>query len=129
MSLKASAIMLGVKDVEQAKKFYVGGLGCKTEQDYPGFVMCDLGDGSSKVALYQWDAVAGDAGVSAEGTGFRGISLHFITETREEVDRTIQAAAAAGGKVVKAGAAAEWGGYSGYFSDPDGYLWKVATAG
>ncbi|WHT16344.1 VOC family protein [Crossiella sp. CA-258035] len=126
--LQVSAIMLGVQDVERAKRFYVEGLGCALEKDYPGFATCLLGDGTSKLALYEWDAVAKDAGVPAEGSGFRGSSLHFITDSREVVDEVIQAAVAAGGTVVNEATAAEWGGYSGYFSDPDGHLWKVATA-
>lgn len=127
MSLQASVIMIGVKDLDRAKAFYVDGLGCEVDQDYPGFVRCRLGEGSSMLALYEWDAVAQDAGVSPEGSGFRGISFHYLTDTREAVDEAIQAAQAAGGTVVKPAAAANWGGYFGYFSDPDGYLWKVAT--
>jgi catechol 2,3-dioxygenase-like lactoylglutathione lyase family enzyme len=128
VSLQVSAIMLGVRDVDRAKKFYVDGLGCQIDQDFPGFVRCRLGAGSSMLALYEWEAAARDAGVSAEGSGFRGVSLHFITDTRDEVDEVMQTARAAGGTVVKAAAAAGWGGYFGYFSDPDGYLWKVTTA-
>jgi len=126
-TLKVSVIMLGVKDVDRAKKFYVEGLGCQVEQDFPGFVRCALGEGSSSLALYEWEAVAQDAGVSAEGAGFRGTSFHFLTDTRDEVDEVMRTAVAAGATVVKEAAAAQWGGYSGYFSDPDGYLWKVAT--
>jgi uncharacterized protein len=127
VSLQVSAIMLGVKDVDRAKKFYAEGLGCEIDQDFPGFVRCSLGEGSSMLALYEWGAAAEDAGVSAEGSGFRGVSFHFITDSTEAVDEVMQTAEAAGGTVVKAAAAAQWGGYFGYFSDPDGYLWKVAT--
>ncbi|AYY15198.1 glyoxalase [Actinobacteria bacterium YIM 96077] len=127
MKLKVSAIMLGVEDVDRAKRFYVEGLGCKIEKDFGAFVMCDLGEGSSQLALYEWNAAAQDAGVSPEGSGFRGCSFHFIGDSREEVDEVMQAAAAAGGTVVREAAAAQWGGYYGYFSDPDGYLWKVTT--
>jgi uncharacterized protein len=80
------------------------------------------------LALYEWEAAAQDAGVPAEGSGFRGVSFHFITDSRDAVDEAMQTAEAAGGTVVKAAAATEWGGYFGYFSDPDGYLWKVTTA-
>jgi catechol 2,3-dioxygenase-like lactoylglutathione lyase family enzyme len=126
IELKASAIMLGVKDIDRAKKFYAEGLGCVIEQDFPGYVMCDLGEGSSKLALYEWTAAARDAGVAAEGSGFRGVSFHFITDSREVVDEVMRKAVAAGGTTVKEAAAVKWG-YFGYFSDPDGYLWKVTT--
>jgi uncharacterized protein len=128
VSLQVSVVMLGVKDVDRAKRFYVEGLGCEIDQDFPGFVRCTLGEGSSMLALYEWEAAAQDAGVSAEGSGFRGVSFHFITDSRDAVDNVMQTAEAAGGTVVKSAAAAEWGGYFGYFSDPDGYLWKVTTA-
>ena len=127
MSLQVSAIMLGVKDVDRAKRFYAEGLGCEIDQDFPGFVRCSLGAGSSDLALYEWETAAQDAGVSAEGSGFRGVSFHFITDSRDTVDEVMQTAESAGATVVKAPAASQWGGYFGYFSDPDGYLWKVAT--
>jgi uncharacterized protein len=128
VKLQVSVVMLGVADVDRAKKFYAEGLGCEIDQDFPGFVRCSLGDGSSKLALYGRDAAAEDAGVSPEGSGFSGVSLHFITGSQEEVDEVMRAAEAAGGAVVKPAADAGWG-YYGYFSDPDGYLWKVATTG
>jgi uncharacterized protein len=127
VSVQVSVIMLGVEDVDRAKKFYAEGLGCEIDQDFPGFVRCSLGEASSKLALYEWDAAAEDAGVSPEGSGFRGVSFHFITDSRDAVDEVMQAVEAAGGNVVKAAAAVEWG-YFGYFSDPDDYLWKVTTA-
>ena len=126
MPLQATTIMLGVEDLARSKKFYGEGLGCPIEQDYPHFVKLNLGDGSS-LALYQREAAAQDAGVSSEGSGFRGVSFHCIVASREEVDDLIGKAVAAGGSVVKQAAAAQWGGYFGYFGDPDGYLWKVAT--
>jgi len=127
MPLQVTAVMIGVEDLSRSKKFYGDGLGCKIDQDHPNFASFDLGDGSSSLALYEWEAAAKDAGVSPEGSGFRGVSLHYIVPSSEEVDEVMGSAVAAGGNVVKEAAAAQWGGYSGYFSDPDGYLWKVAS--
>ena len=127
MALQVTAIMLGVRDLDRAKKFYGDGLGCTIDKDYPGFVSLSLGDGSSSLVLYEWDAAAQDAGVPPAGSGFRGVSFHYIVSSRDTVDQVIADAVAAGGAVVKEAAAAQWGGYYGYFSDPDGHLWKVAT--
>jgi catechol 2,3-dioxygenase-like lactoylglutathione lyase family enzyme len=127
--VQLTAIMIGVRDLARARKFYGEGLGCAIDKDYPGFVELNLGEGSSSLALYEWEAAARDAGVSAEGSGFRGVSFHYIVASRQTVDEVMRTAAAAGGSIVKQAAASEWGGYFGYFSDPDGHLWKVATSG
>jgi predicted enzyme related to lactoylglutathione lyase len=127
MPLQVTAIMLGVEDLARSKKFYAEGLGCPIDQDYPQFISFNLGDGSSSLALYEREAAAQDAGVSPEGSGFRGVSFHHIVSSSEAVDEVIANAVAAGGSVVKEAAGSQWGGYFGYFSDPDGYLWKVAS--
>jgi hypothetical protein len=128
MPVQLTAIMIGVEDLARSKRFYGDGLGCAIDQDHPNFVSFDLGEGSSSLALYEREAAAQDAGVSSEGSGFRGVSFHYIVESSEAVDEVIGKAAAAGGSVVKEAAASPWGGYFGYFGDPDGYLWKVASA-
>jgi predicted enzyme related to lactoylglutathione lyase len=121
--------MIGVDDVNRSKQFYGEGLGCTIEQDYPQWVSFTLGNGSSSLGIYDRKAAAEDAGVSPEGSGFRGVSFHYLVPSSDAVDDVISKAVAAGGQVVKEAAAAQWGGYFGYFSDPDGYLWKVASAG
>lgn len=68
------------------------------------------------------------AGVSSEGSDFRGASFHFIVPSSGEVDEVMSNAVAAGGGVVKDAVASQWGGYFGYFSDSGGYLWKVASS-
>ena len=128
MSIQVTAIMLGVEDLARSKAFYAHGLGCTIEQDYPGFVRLSLGEGSSSLALYPREAAAKDAGVSSEGSGFRGVSFHHIVDSNDAVDGVMADAVKAGAEVVKEAAATKWG-YFGYFSDPDGYLWKVATSG
>jgi hypothetical protein len=127
MALQVTAIMIGVEDVARSKAFYADGLGCPIQQDHPGFVSVGLGDATS-LAIYGREAAAQDAGVSPEGSGFPGISFHSIVSSKEEVDDVIGKATAAGAKIVRPAEAAQWGGYFGYFSDPDGYLWKVASA-
>ena len=127
MALQVTTIMLGVEDLARSKKFYADGLGCAIEQDYLTFVSIGLGDGSSSLALYLKEAAAQDADVSPEGSGFRGVSFHFIVPSREDVDEVLGQATSAGGDVVKEPTATGWG-YFGYFSDPDGYLWKVASS-
>ena len=127
MALQVTVIMIGVEDLARSKKFYGEGLGCQLDQDYPKFVSFNLGEGSSSLALYEREAAAQDAGVPSEGSGFRGVSFHFIVSSSHDVDEVMGHAVAAGGSVVRAAAAAQWGGYYGYFSDPDGYLWKVAS--
>jgi uncharacterized protein len=72
-------------------------------------VSFNLGDGSSSLALYEWKAAAQDAGVASEGSGFRGVSFHFIVRSREAVDEVMGDAVAAGGGVVKQAAASQWG--------------------
>jgi catechol 2,3-dioxygenase-like lactoylglutathione lyase family enzyme len=126
--LQVTAIMIGVEDLARSKEFYGNGLGCPIVQDHPTFVSFNLGDGSSSLALYEREAAAQDAGVSPDGSGFRGVSFHYIVASSEDVDEVMGKAVAAGGDVVKEAAASQWGGYFGYFSDPDGYLWKVASS-
>ena len=127
MPVQVTAIMLGVEDVARSRKFYGEGLGCTIDQDHPGFVSFNLGDGSSSLALNPREGAAEDAGVSPEGSGFRGVSFHYIVSSSEAVDEVMANAAAAGGEVVKQAAASQWGGSFGYVRDPDGYRWKVAS--
>ena len=126
MPLQVTAIMLAVEDLARSKRFYGEGLGCTIEQDYPNFVSLNLGEGSSSLALYERAAAAQDAGVSPEGSGFRGVSFHYIVSSSDDVNQVMTNAVSAGAGVVKEAAATQWG-YFGYFSDPDGYLWKVAS--
>ena len=128
MNPQITHVTLGVSDLNRAKKFYSEGLGCPIEQDYPVFVSFNLGDGSSALGLYTWEALADDAGVPPDGSGFRGVTLNYIVPSAERVDEVLAQAERAGGKIARPAQRAQWGGYFGYFADPDGYLWKVASA-
>src|SRR5919109_2611039 len=109
MAVQLTTVMIGVESLDRSKKFYAEGLGCEIAQDYPHFVALNLGAGSSSLALYPREAAAQDAGVSPEGSGFRGVSFHYIVDSKEAVDEVISKAVAAGGAVVKAAEGAQWG--------------------
>jgi catechol 2,3-dioxygenase-like lactoylglutathione lyase family enzyme len=127
MNPQISAITLAVRDIESAKEFYSQGLGCQILEEHGGFVSLELGEGSSTLALYGWEALAEDAGVAADSSGFRAFTLSFIVERGEHVDAVMARARGAGAKIGRPARRAFWGGYGGYFSDPDGYLWKVGS--
>ncbi len=127
MSTQISAITLGVSDIDRARRFYSEGLGCPVEKDHGTFVTLSLGDGSSTLSLYTWDALAADAGVTADSSGFRDFTLSYIAGSAAQVDVVLAAAERAGGAITKPAKRAFWGGYSGYFTDPGGYHWKVAS--
>ena len=126
MNLQLSAVTIGVKDINRAKKFYSEGLGCTIEKDAPVFVSLKVGDSPVKLGLYTWEALAADAGVPAEGSGFRGVTLNQIVESEARVNEMMAQAERAGATILKPAQKAQWGGYFGHFSDPDGYIWKVS---
>jgi hypothetical protein len=103
------------------------GLGWPIRQEQGPWVSFSLGNGSSALDLYPWDALADDAGVAAAGSGFRGLTLSYSVRSDERVDAVLAEAERAGGKIAKPAQRAPWGGYFGYFTDPDGYLWKVGA--
>jgi uncharacterized protein len=127
MKPHVAVITLGVKDLMRARSFYSEGLGWPIQQEDDSWVCFLLGDGSSALALYPWNELAGDARVSAAGTGFRGVTLAYNVRSERRVDEVLADAEHVGGKVVKPPERTSWGGYGGYFADPDGYLWEVVT--
>jgi uncharacterized protein len=123
-----NVITLGVRDLARAKRFYADGLGWSTRVEDENWIVFPLTGGATELALYPWDDLADDAGVSAEGRGFRGVTLAYVVRAADRVDAVLAEAESAGATIVKSAQRTSWGGYSGYFADPDGHLWEVVQA-
>jgi hypothetical protein len=117
-------ITLGVRDLAAAARFYEEGLGFPRMESPPEVAFFTL-DGTW-LGLYGRDALAADATVSPQGSGFESFALAHNVESDAQVDQVINQAISAGATLVKKPCKACWGGYSGYFKDPDGHLWEVA---
>ena len=124
MEQRVSLITLGVSDLNRSREFYQR-LGWRPSMaNTEGITFFQTG--GMALALYPRDELAKDATIAPEGQGFSGITLAYNTRNRNEVDSVLKEAKAAGATILKPAQEAFWGGYSGYFSDPDCFLWEVA---
>lgn len=123
MKQAISLVTLGVGDLARSRAFYraLGWRESSASQAEVAFYQT----GSTAFALFARASLAEDAGVSPDGAGFPGFTLAHNVASKEAVDATLREAAAAGGRLVRPGEQAPWGGYRGYFADPDGFLWEV----
>jgi hypothetical protein len=124
MDQRLSLVTLGVADLERARRFYEDGLGWKRGNKDESVVFFQLP--GSILALWSRASLAEDAGLPDAGAGFSGIVLAYNARSRAEVDAVLGQAGAAGARILKPAAETFWGGYSGYFADPDGHPWEVA---
>ena len=124
MDPRISMITLGVRDLEASVKFYEEGLGFPRRESPPEVAFFTLN--GSWLGLYSRTALAEDATVSPEGAGFEGFTLAHNVSSETEVEEVVRQALEAGATLVKKPQKVFWGGYSGYFQDPDGHLWEVA---
>lgn len=124
MKPRISMITLGVRDLAAAIDFYQNGLGFPRMDSPPEVAFFTLN--GSWLGLFGREALAADAQVSAEGSGFAGFALAHNVASEGEVDAVVAQALAAGATLVKAPQPVFWGGYSAYFKDPDGHLWEIA---
>ncbi len=125
MDQRLSLVTLGVADIARARRFYCDGLGWR-ESSAGNESVCFIDAGGVVLGLYGRAALAEDAGVPPDGGGFSGFALAHNVPSEADVDRVLAEAVDAGGILVKPGQKVFWGGYSGYFADPDGHLWEVA---
>lgn len=124
MKPRISMITLGVRDLAAAVRFYEQGLGLPRMASPPEVAFFTLQ--GTWLGLYGRDALAQDATVPADGSGFEGFALAHNVASEQQVDALLAQAVAAGATLVRPARHTDWGGYSGYFADPDGHLWEVA---
>ena len=124
MEQRVSIITLGVADLGRSREFYERLGWRRSMAKEEGIVFFQAG--GMALALYPRSELAKDANIAADGQGFNGVALAYNARTREEVDSVLVEAKVAGARILKPAEQAFWGGYSGYFSDPDGFLWEVA---
>jgi uncharacterized protein len=124
MDPRLSFVTLGVADLERSIRFYSDVLGLTRLNDHADVAFYELG--RTWLALYPRHLLAADAGVPDDGSGFARFTLAHNVRTEAEVDELLAQVAAGGARIVKPAARAEWGGRTGYFADPDGFLWEVA---
>ena len=124
MEPRLSFVTLGVSDLQRATRFYEEVLRLPRIQTPPEVTFFELG--KTWLALYPRELLAADPGVPAAGSGFPGFTLAHNVRSAGDVDWLLKEVADAGGRIVKPGTRADWGGYTGYFADPDGFLWEVA---
>ena len=125
MQPRLNIVTLGVAELERSLRFYRDGLGWQpsnASQEEIAFFQL----GGIVLALYPRTKLAEDVTIDSAGTGFSGITLAYNTKSREEVDAVLQLIQSLGERVIKPAQDVFWGGYSGYFADPDGHLWEVA---
>lgn len=131
MKPRVSILTLGVDDLERSLAFYRDGLGLETkgivgtEYERGAVVFFDLENGL-KLALYPRKDLAWDATVQEQAPSSTELSLGQLVGSREQVDAVMAEAEKAGAAIVKRAGDTFWGGYGGYFRDPDGHLWEVA---
>ncbi len=124
LALRLHLMTLGVDDVVRSARFYEA-LGLKRHmRNAEGVAFFDAG--GAVLSLYGRDALAKDAGLDKLPQGSGSATLACNVGSENDVDEALKAAEAAGGKILKPGHRIFWGGYIGYFADPDGHLWEVA---
>ena len=119
-----SLITLGVDNLERSREFYAA-LGFRISSASQESV-CFMQLNNIALSLFPRHLLAQDAMVSEKGSGFKGLTLAQNLESKEAVDRALAEARKAGAEIVKPAQDVFWGGYNGYFADPDGHLWEVA---
>ena len=124
MEPRISIITLGVSDLARSIAFYRDGLGLPMREN--GDAIAFFETKGTWLALFPRQALAADAKVDEAGSGFPSFTLAHNVRSKEEVDALLKHVDGLGATITKPAQDTDWGGYSGYFKDPDGFLWEVA---
>ena len=124
MEQRLSVVTLGVADLRRSRRFYEDGLGWKRGNDSDEVVFYQLN--GMILALFPREELAKDAHLRREGQGFGGVTLALCARSKDEVNAILAQAKKAGAGILKPAQDVFWGGYSGYFADPDGHPWEIA---
>lgn len=130
MKPRISVLTLGVADLEKSVKFYRDGLGLSTEGiigkefEYGAVAFFDLQNGL-KLALWPRKSIANDTGIPLQNPSALEFTIGHNVVSKKEVNAVMELAEKAGAKIVKPAVDTFWGGYAGYFQDPDGHLWEI----
>ena len=126
---RMNIVCLGVKDMEKSIQFYRDGLGFKTDEKDNNPKVIFFNTSGTKLELFPVELLAQDINKNSppkKTNGFSGITLAYNAKSKKEVVEVIEQARKAGATIEKEPQVVFWGGYHGYFSDPDGYYWEVA---
>jgi len=123
MDKRLGTLTLGVRDLARSRRFYEQGLGWTRDGGEDDIAFYQLN--GLVLGLYEWPKLAADAKVSAEGSGFRGVTLAYCVRRKDELEAVLEQARTAGAKILVGARDTFWGGRDGYFADPDGHLWEV----
>lgn len=125
MEQRISIITLCVSDLKKARAFY-DALGWKVASEDQAEEIVAYNLQNMALALYPWDKFVDEVKIPANRSGYSAFTIAYNVNSENEVDDMLEEAQKAGGRLIKPAEKVFWGGYSGYFSDPDGNLWEVA---
>ncbi|GAA1157189.1 VOC family protein [Nesterenkonia sandarakina] len=127
MDQRLSLITLAVADLPATRRFYLEGLGWAPSVEAPGVLMLRAGE-HLLLSLWDREEFEAEVGPIMTGTGVAPLTLAHNVASNDQVDEVLRLAQAAGASAVSPAQHREWGGYSGYFADPDGFRWEIACA-
>ena len=126
MDQRISFLTLAVRDLEASRRFYLEGLGWTADLDVPGDVVMIMAGERLVLSLWDRGRFEAEVGPIAMEAGIAPFTIAHNVATRAEVDLVLESARAAGAEPVHHAEERDWGGYTGYFADPDGYRWEIA---